>query len=101
MYHIVKTKSTIKPFSVVLVAENGEVLSQHSLKTKRSCFKNIQAQVDEIGSALKTINVFTYAQDDAHKRPLVFKVWGTGYKVTDDIPLKPNYIAGKNSKKKK
>lgn len=45
MFYITKTKSATKPFSVVRVAKNGEVLSQHPLKTKQACWKNIFAQI--------------------------------------------------------
>lgn len=104
MYHITNTRSKAKPYSVVLVAENGEVLSHHSLKTKQACWKNIQAQLSEINKEQSGPLDFVYAQDDATNRtPLVYKVWKKGHKITDDLPLKPRYIPRKNksSKKKK
>lgn len=96
MFHICKSKSKTKPFSVVLVADNGEVLSQHSLKTKQACFNNIMAQV----SLVKGGDVFTYVQDDAHKRPLIFKVFNDQYQVDEMKPSTP-YIPGKNPSLKK
>lgn len=100
MYHICHSKSKVKPFSIVSIAANGELLSSHLLKTKQACFKNVQAQLSAINDESMYSNIYVFVQDDTHfKTPIVYKVYTRSKQVTDDMPVKPKYHAGKNPKK--
>lgn len=92
MYHIVKTKS--KKFQIVLVGKNGEPLSTSELlNSKQAAFKNVLAQIKA------TVNPMVYIQDDTIKGTLVYLMWSDGSKhITNDVPLTPKYVPGKNKK---
>lgn len=102
MYHISKNKSKTKPFSVVNLSESGEVLSEHKLKTKQACFKNIISAMDEIEVEDSRFDAWVNVQDDTviPAKGYTVDVDGFRWPITNYDP-KPQYIPGKNPSKKK
>jgi hypothetical protein len=102
MFHLVKTRSKVKPFSVVLLSENGEVLNEHRLKTKQACFKNLVAVMDNIKVVKGNFTAWVDVQDDTVTSMLGYKVYNNGDVVlVEGYDPKPKYIPGKNPSKKK
>jgi hypothetical protein len=102
MYHISRNKSKVKPFSVVNLSESGEVLSDHRLKTKQACFKNLVAVMDNVKIIEGDIKVWVNAQDDTVKSIIGYKIYNNGnVEVIEGYDPKPRYIAGKNPTRKK
>jgi hypothetical protein len=95
-YHIVRSRSKTKPFNVVLLSTNGELVSNHPLKTKQACFKNIVAQMGE----LHGYKIWCHVQDDTYEEPVLFRVWRDGHKSYANIKKFPKYAPGPNKKKK-
>lgn len=94
MLHIVKTKTG--KFQVVFVAKNGEPLSTSELlNTKQSAFKNAISQIS------LSMSCYPFVQDDTGVTPMIYTIQGSKKHLSDDLPLYPKYIAGKNPKKKK
>lgn len=100
MYHIVKTKS--KKFQVVLIGDNGEVLSTSEHFTrKEKAFKNAHAQIDLVYEEKETDRLYGFVQDDTPTKSLRYKLYDNGNKVKTDVNPVDKYIPGKNPKKKK
>lgn len=100
MFHLVKSKSKTKHFSVIETAENGEVLSSHGLKTKQACFKNLVARMDNIfcddtGDGIMYIEV----QDETSGRVALYLLFDDGKKSLQSN-IRPRYVPGRNPKKK-
>lgn len=95
MYHLVKNKSKTKPFTLVLVGDNGEPLNSGVFKTKQACFKNVQA-------VMVTLNMTSPRglQDDTVKPSVRWDVSQENY-TKSQLGVHPKYIPGKNPKKKK
>ncbi len=95
MFYICKnSRSTRKPYTVVLTAKNGEVLSHHSLASKQACWKNIFAQ-------MHTLNcIRALVQDDVtQKYPVRYSAnRGLGNKKDKigSYPVYARYKSGKN-----
>lgn len=97
-YHIVRNKSKTKPFTVVLLADNGEVISSHQLATKQAAFKNIKSQIKQLLGC-------DYVQDDTVEKPSM-RLYGydrqkVGVVVGALATPSAKYIPGKNPKRKK
>ena len=101
MYHIVKTKSKAKPFQVINISANNEVINTSQLlKSKQAAFKNIDANMGTIFSD-SDADYYCLIQDDTLKVPKVYEFYDTGEKKELDSELhKPTYIPGKNPKNK-
>lgn len=104
MYHIVKTKSKIRPFQVVNVdSMNHEVINtSQGLKSKQSAYKNIVANMDSVFSDSNE-RFYVIVQDDTFKDPVRYKFYDDNFREMEpfgDNPFK-KYIPGKNHKKKK
>lgn len=93
-FHLCNTKSKTKPFQVVLISRNGNVLSDTMLGSREAAIINIAAQGKET-------NGTPYWQDDTGDKPRVFVCIGGIRHI--EIPRKPwpKYIPGINPKKKK
>ncbi len=101
MYHIVNSKSKVKPVQVVNVDPNsGEVINTSQLlKSKSACITNIVASIDEVFCECSCY-MYVMVQDDTLKRPTAYKMFDTKKRVYGISPS-PKYIAGRNPKKKK
>lgn len=99
MYHLVHNKSKEKPFSVANTGKNGEVLSEHRLKTKQACFRNLKAVLTGVLS-VGGADVYIFVQDETKKPFVVYSIsYKNGVNKVDGTPT-PAYIPGRNPKKK-
>ena len=99
MYHIVNTKSRLRPFQVVNVdSGNGEVINQSQpLTTKQNCIKNIVANMDTVFSD-DNADRYVLMQDDTGKVPVAFKLYDDKRKEKLLGGERPKYVPGKNKK---
>lgn len=87
-----------KSFYVVLLSENGEVLStSETFTTKSKAFKNIIAQLDEMEN--EDGFVYVVVQDDTTIIPIIYRLSSSGQKWKPAIKPQPKYIPGKNINK--
>jgi len=92
MYHIVPSANS--KFRVVLVAENGEVLStSQPLSSKQKAWGNIRSQ-------LFSCSGYADVQDDTAKELYVITMYADGSKYSRTRGV-PKYVPGKNKIKKK
>lgn len=96
MYHITKSKSKTKPFSLVLLGRNSEPLNSATFATKQACFKNIQAVL----KAFHSIDHIVAVQDDTLEISVRWDVTDK-QKGHSDLGTHPKYVPGRNPKNKK
>lgn len=99
MFHLVKSKSKTKPFSVIETAENGEVLSSHNLKTKQACHKNLVARMGNI-IPVGGISFRVVVQDETKKKVETYHLLDSGAMIPSKKTY-PVYVPGKNPKPSK
>jgi uncharacterized protein YegP (UPF0339 family) len=93
MIHLTKAKNG---FMVVTIAENGECLNSTEVLTSRAnCHINILATMDNYNS-----DNHTHYQDDAFKKPRIYRIDIFGNRKATDFKPHPIYTPSKKSKKK-